>query len=425
MRSPDRPKESVDTVSQTEISADDATPKVGLGRELKKRLRAGDGGLVPIMIGLVVLVVIFQVKDSVFLSAGNLTNLFVQATIFILLAMAEMWVLLLGEIDLSVGYSAGLGGSIAVILLDPQFHWPWYAGMFVALLVTTLIGGLLGTITIRLRLPSFIVTLAGLLGLEGVLISVVDHQGTGGSISVQNQVFYGIVNANLSPLFTWIFVIAGVTVFSYFIFRKDQLRRSSGLEAVSLAITVLKIGVLAAASVVVVLIFNTNRGSFTTLSGMPYAILVDFAMLALGSFILTRMRVGRYIYAIGGNAEAARRAGINVNRFRLIAFMLTGFTAGMAGLLYASRLGGVSDGIDGGNLVLLAVASAVIGGTSLFGGRGKMIYAVIGGLVIATIYNGMALLNLPAAEQYGATAIVLLVAVALDSIARRGNAVGR
>ncbi|HQT99003.1 MAG TPA: hypothetical protein PLG60_00710 [Acidimicrobiales bacterium] len=412
-------------MSQSEISSDDATTEPGLGRELMKRLRAGDGGLIPIMIGLVVLVAIFQAKDSVFLSAGNLTNLFVQATIFILLAMAEMWVLLLGEIDLSVGYSAGLGGSIAVILLDPQFHWPWFAGMLVALLVTTLIGALLGTITIRLGLPSFIVTLAGLLGLEGVLISVVDHQGTGGSISVQNQVFYDIVNANLSPLFTWIFVIAGVSVFSYFIFRKDQRRRSSGLESVSLAITVIKIGALAVASVVVVLIFNTNRGSFTTLSGMPYAILVDFAMLALGSFILTRTRVGRYIYAIGGNAEAARRAGINVNRYRLIAFMLTGFTAGMAGLLYASRLGGVSDGIDGGNLVLLAVASAVIGGTSLFGGRGKMIYAVIGGLVIATIYNGMALLNLPAAEQYGATAIVLLVAVALDSIARRGNAVGR
>ncbi|OYV65702.1 MAG: hypothetical protein B7X07_02130 [Actinobacteria bacterium 21-64-8] len=412
-------------MSQSEISSDDATTEPGLGRELMKRLRAGDGGLIPIMIGLVVLVAIFQAKDSVFLSAGNLTNLFVQATIFILLAMAEMWVLLLGEIDLSVGYSAGLGGSIAVILLDPQFHWPWFAGMLVALLVTTLIGALLGTITIRLGLPSFIVTLAGLLGLEGVLISVVDHQGTGGSISVQNQVFYDIVNANLSPFFTWIFVIVGVSVFSYFIFRKDQRRRSSGLESVSLAITVIKIGALAVASVVVVLIFNTNRGSFTTLSGMPYAILVDFAMLALGSFILTRTRVGRYIYAIGGNAEAARRAGINVNRYRLIAFMLTGFTAGMAGLLYASRPGGVSDGIDGGNLVLLAVASAVIGGTSLFGGRGKMIYAVIGGLVIATIYNGMALLNLPAAEQYGATAIVLLVAVALDSIARRGNAVGR
>jgi D-xylose transport system permease protein len=412
-------------VSTSETSIDEVLPETGLTKELLKRLRAGDGGLLPILIGLIVLVVVFQLRDHVFLSAGNLTNLFIQATIFILLAMAEMWVLLLGEIDLSVGYSAGLGGAIAVVLLDPQFHWPWFLAMALALVVTTLIGALWGVITIRLGLPSFIVTLAGLLGLEGALIYFLDHQGTGGSVSVQNREFYNLVNANLSPFFTWIFVIASVAVFSYFIFRKDQKRRSSGLDVVSLGVTVLKIVILAAASIVVALIFNTNRGTFTTLRGMPYAILIDFAMLAAGSFVLTRTRPGRYIYAIGGNSEAARRAGINVNRFRLLAFTLTGFTAGVAGLLYASRLGGVSSGIDGGNLVLLAVASAVIGGTSLFGGRGRMVYAVIGGLVIATIYNGMALLNLPAAEQYGATALVLLVAVALDSIARRGSAVGR
>lgn len=412
-------------MSHSEVTSDQSSARVGLAKDLVQRLRAGDGGLVPILIGLVVLVIIFQSKDSVFLSAGNLTNLFIQATIFILLAMAEMWVLLLGEIDLSVGYSAGLGGSIATILLDQQFHWPWFLAMLLALVVTTFIGAIWGTITIRLRLPSFIVTLAGLLGLEGVLIYAVDHQGTGGTVSVQNRVFYDLVNANLSPLFTWIFVLACVVVFSYFIWRKDQLRRSSGLESVSILITMTKVAALAIASVVVVLIFNANRGTFTVLRGMPYAILVDFVMLAAGSFVLSRTRIGRYIYAIGGNAEAARRSGINVNRYRLLAFMFTGFTAGVAGLLYASRLGGVSDGIDGGNLVLLAVASAVIGGTSLFGGRGKMIYAVIGGLVIATIYNGMALLNLAAAEQYIATALVLLVAVALDSLARRGNSIGR
>ena len=412
-------------MSDTPVTDVAPDAKVGLAKELGWRLRAGDGGLVPILIGLVVLVIIFQAKDSVFLSSGNLTNLFTQATIFILLAMAEMWVLLLGEIDLSVGYSAGLGAAIAVIMVDPQFHWPWYLAMLLAVVTTTFIGGLLGFITIRLGLPSFIVTLAGLLGLEGVLIYFVDHQGTGGTVSVTNKVVYDLVNGSLSPLLTWVFVGASVVVFGFFIFRKDQLRRSSGLETVSLALTLLKIILLVGASVVVVLIFNANRGSFIVLEGMPYAILVDFAMLALGSFILTRTRIGRYIYAIGGNAEAARRAGINVNRYRLLAFMFTGFTAGVAGLLYASRLGGVSDGIDGGNLVLLAVASAVIGGTSLFGGRGKMIFAVIGGLVIATIYNGMALLNLPAAEQYVATALVLLVAVALDAIARRGSAVGR
>lgn len=389
-----------------------------------KRIRQGDMGLFPIILGLVVLVVYFQVRNSVFLSSGNLTNLFVQATIFILLAMAEIWLLLLGEIDLSVGYVSALGGTTAVILLDAQFHWPWFAAIPLAIVVTTAIGTFQGFIIIRLRLPSFIVTLAGLLGWEGVLIFFVDRQGTGGTIPVQEKVLYDLVNANLSPLATWIFVAACLVILNYFIVRRDQSRRTSGLDSVPLFVTLTKVIALVAAGVVLVLIFNTNRGTFTVLDGMPYAIPVDIVMLAAGSFILTRTKVGRYIYAIGGNAEAARRAGVNVNRYRLIAFMFTGFTAGVAGLIYASRLGGISDNVDS-NLVLLAVASAVIGGTSLFGGRGKMIHAVIGGLVIATIYNGMALINMSAATQYIATAVVLLVAVAMDALARRSSLLTR
>jgi len=384
-----------------------------------KRLRQGDKGLLPILLGLIVLVIYFQIRNSVFLSSGNLTNLFVQATIFILLAMAEIWLLLLGEIDLSVGFVSALGATTAVILLDNQFHWPWFAALPLAILVTTAIGTLQGFIIIRLRLPSFIVTLAGLLGWEGVLIFFVDRQGTGGTIPVQEKVLYDLVNANLSPLWTWIFVLACLAVLIYLIVRRDQSRRTSGLDSVPHFVTIAKAVSLIVAGVVLILIFNRNRGTFIVLEGMPYAIPVDIAMLAAGSFILTRTRVGRYIYAIGGNAEAARRAGVNVNRYRLLAFVFTGFTAGVAGLIYASRLGGISDNVDP-NLVLLAVASAVIGGTSLFGGRGKMIHAVIGGLVIATIYNGMALISMSAATQYIATALVLLVAVAMDAVARRG-----
>ncbi len=389
-----------------------------------KRLRQGDKGLLPILLGLIVLVIYFEIRNSVFLSSGNLTNLFVQATIFILLAMAEIWLLLLGEIDLSVGFVSALGATTAVILLDNQFHWPWFAALPLAILVTTAIGTLQGFIIIRLRLPSFIVTLAGLLGWEGVLIFFVDRQGTGGTIPVQEKVLYDLVNANLSPVWTWIFVLACLAVLIYLIVRRDQSRRSSGLDSVPHFVTMAKAVTLIIAGVVLVLIFNRNRGTFTVLEGMPYAIPVDIAMLAAGSFILTRTRVGRYIYAIGGNAEAARRAGVNVNRYRLLAFVFTGFTAGVAGLIYASRLGGISDNVDS-NLVLLAVASAVIGGTSLFGGRGKMIHAVIGGLVIATIYNGMALINMSAATQYIATALVLLVAVAMDAVARRGSTPSR
>ena len=342
-----------------------------------KRLRQGDKGLLPILLGLIVLVIYFQIRNSVFLSSGNLTNLFVQATIFILLAMAEIWLLLLGEIDLSVGFVSALGATTAVILLDNQFHWPWFAALPLAILVTTAIGTLQGFIIIRLRLPSFIVTLAGLLGWEGVLIFFVDRQGTGGTIPVQEKVLYDLVNANLSPVWTWIFVLACLAVLIYLIVRRDQSRRTSGLDSVPHFVTIAKAVALIIAGVVLVLIFNRNRGTFIVLEGMPYAIPVDIAMLAAGSFILTRTRVGRYIYAIGGNAEAARRAGVNVNRYRLLAFVFTGFTAGVAGLIYASRLGGISDNVDP-NLVLLAVASAVIGGTSLFGGRGKMIHAVIG-----------------------------------------------
>ena len=387
-----------------------------------RRLWRGDSGMVPIVLGLAILVVYFQVRNSVFLSAGNVTNLFVQATVFILLGMAEIWLLLLGDIDLSVGYTMGVGAAITVILVDHQFHWPWYAAFAVTLLATTGIATLQGLIVIFFRLPSFIVTLAGLLFWEGMLINLVDHQGIGGSISNENKVLYNLVNGNFTTLFTWIFMVIVVVFMAQSMVRADQRRRSSGLATRPRMVLVFKICALAAAGIALALLFNANRGTFIVLQGMPYAIPIDFAVLAMGSFILTKTKPGRYIYAIGGNAEAARRAGINVNRYRLLAFTLTGLTTGVASLLYASRLGGISDNIDS-SLVLYAVASAVIGGTSLFGGRGRMVHAVIGGIVIATIYNGMALIGMSAPTQYMATALVLLAAVTIDSLARRGSTV--
>ncbi|HET9089692.1 MAG TPA: hypothetical protein VFN54_05265 [Acidimicrobiales bacterium] len=385
-----------------------------------RRLWRGDSGMVPIVLGLAILVVYFQMRNSVFLSAGNVTNLFVQATVFILLGMAEIWLLLLGDIDLSVGYTMGVGAAITVILVDHQFHWPWYAAFAVTLLATTGIATLQGLIVIFFRLPSFIVTLAGLLFWEGMLINLVDHQGIGGSISNENKILYNLVNGNFTTVFTWIFMVVVVLFMAQSMVRADQRRRASGLVTRARMVLFFKIGALAVAGIVLALLFNANRGTFIVLQGMPYAIPIDFAVLAAGSVILTKTKAGRYIYAIGGNSEAARRSGINVNRYRLLAFALTGLTTGIASLLYASRLGGISDNIDS-SLVLYAVASAVIGGTSLFGGRGKMIHAVIGGIVIATIYNGMALISIGPATQYMAIALVLLAAVTIDSIARRGS----
>ena len=411
-------------MSKTSPDSTESTPRFTVG-DLFKRLRTGNSGLIPILVGLAALVAYFDIRSHVFLSAANVTNLFIQATVFILLGMAEIWLLLLGEIDLSIGFVAGIGASTAVILVDNKYHWPVLVVLPLALAVTTLIGILHGTLVIRLRLPSFVVTLAGQLGWAGVLIFLIDHQGTGGVVSLHEKVLADLVNGNLTPMWTWIVSVGAVLLAAIFMIRGQAKRRAAGLESTPMAIVALKIGSLVIAALVLVLIFNTDRATFIVLHGMHFAIPIDIFILLAGSFILNKTKAGRYIYAIGGNSEAVRRAGVNVNRYRLLAFALAGFTAGIAGLLYASRLGGISDGIDGGTLVLYAVAAAVIGGTSLFGGRGKMIHAVIGGVIIATIYNGMALIGMSAATQYIATALVLLAAVTIDSVARRGNGTTR
>jgi D-xylose transport system permease protein len=326
----------------------------------------------------------------------------------------------MGDIDLSIGFTAGISGCAAVILTNTVHRWPFWIALPLAILVGTAISAVWGLICVYLRLPSFIVTLAGQIGLLGVLLFLINSQGnTGGSLPVQEKVLYALVNDSATPLWTWIVILAAVAVLGYITVRGEQRRRSAGLEGKPLWLTAGKVILLVGSGIWLILVFNTNRSAFTTLDGMPYAIPIDLGVLAVGTFILTKTRAGRYIYAIGGNVEAARRAGISVNRFRVLAFMVSGTTAGIAGLLYVSRLGGIATGIEGGQYVLYAVAAAVIGGTSLFGGRGKMVHAVIGGLIIATIDNGMALINVSAAGLYMVTALVLLAAVIVDSLARR------
>ncbi|HEY4928133.1 MAG TPA: hypothetical protein VIH95_03215 [Acidimicrobiales bacterium] len=389
-------------------------------RAVGKRIRSGESGVLPVLGGLILLVVIFQIQDSVFLSAGNLVNLLVQGSVFVLLGMAEIWVLVLGEIDLSVGYVAGIGGTITAIL-STTHGLPWWVAVLGGVAATAAIGAVWGTLVIRLRLPSFVVTLAGLLGMEGVLLYLVNANGTGGTIRIVDPVLIDIANGNLSTVVGWIVMIAAVVVVGGVIFVRDSHRRSSGLVAPPLAISVLKIAVISAAGIALVLVCNADRGALIPVQGVPYVVLVVLGVLALWTFLLGRTRFGRYLYAIGNNAEAARRAGISLGWNRLWAFTLTGLTAGIAGVVYASRLGSISNNIDGGTLVLYAVAAAVIGGASLFGGRGKMVYALLGGIVIATIYNGMGLLGLAASYQYMVTALVLLAAVTIDSLARRGR----
>jgi D-xylose transport system permease protein len=409
-----------DEVTPLEITLPETSRSGVMGQV--RRIWQSETGLAPILIGLAALIIYFTIRSSVFLSAGNITNLFIQGTIFILLGMAEIWLLLMGDIDLSTGYSAGIGGAAAVILTNSVHHWVWWVALLVGVGVCTAISAIWGAFCVFLRLPSFIVTLAGQIMLAGVLLYIIDSQGnSGGSLPVQEAVLHDLVYGDFTPLATWIILMAAVGVLAWMILRGEQRRRSAGLDGKPVWLTMIKVVTILAVGIVLALIFNTSRSTFTVLNGMPFAIPIDVGVLALGTFILTKSRAGRYIYAIGGNVEAARRAGINVNRYRILAFMFSGATTGVAGLLYVSNLNGISTGIEGGQYVLYAVAAAVIGGTSLFGGRGKMIHAVIGGLVIATIANGMSLINVSASGLYIVTGLVLLAAVVVDSVARRSS----
>ena len=386
------------------------------------RIRAGQVGVLPVVGGLLLVSVLFQTLNGNFLTAGNLVNLLVQAAVFSVLAMGEVYALLLGEIDLSIGYVAGLSGVVLAELLKPSgLDWPWWAAILVALLVCAAIGALQGSLVTRVGLPSFVVTLAGLLFWQGVMLKIL---GNGGSVLISNTVVNDIASGNLSPIAGWVAMLATVGVFGVLSWRRDARRRAAGLVAPPLGLTALKIGGGLLGGVVIVLICNTDRGRILPIQGVPWVVLLVFGILAVWTFVLGRTRFGRYVYAIGGNAEAARRAGVNLALIRTIAFTLCSFTAGLAGVIYASRLRSISTAFDGGTLVLYAVAAAVIGGTSLFGGRGKALHGVLGGVVIAGIANGMGLLNMSAASQYMVTALVLLVAVTIDALTRRGRVAG-
>ena len=406
-----------------------AAPEViadSLGEYIKiwwSRVRSGDSGALPVLLGLVAIVIYFQVRSSLFLSAGNLVNLMTQAAWIVLLGMAEVFVLLLGEIDLSIGYTSVIGATFTLWLLEPPGPAPWPLAVLVGLAFPALFGAVEGVIITRLRLPSFVVTLAGQLAGLGLLLFIMDQAAPngGGTIRLYNNVLSDIEGGALSPLADWIVMAAAVVLVGALFVVRDTRRRAGGLAAPPASVTWLKVGAMAVAGVVLVLIGNTNRGVTIAVRGLPWVVLVVLVVLVAWSFLLGRTRFGRYVYAIGGNAEASRRAGINLNRIRVAAFALAGLTAGIMGIVYASYLGSVSTNVQGGNNVLYAVAAAVIGGTSLFGGRGKMLGAVLGGIIVAVIYNGLQLLGLGAAAQNLWTAAVLLAAVTVDTVARRNR----
>ena len=396
------------------------------------RIRNGESGVLPVVVGLIAIMVVFEVisPNHVFLSAGNLVNLFQQSAVFMVLAMAETFALLLGEIDLSVGFVGACGAVIAVQLVQPATtKWPWWAAILAGLAFCAAVGAIQGTIIARLGIPSFIVTLAGFLIFNGAMLILLLLGPFSGypNLNIQDpnvQVLFNLMAGTIDPTVSWIAMAVIVLGLGAFLWFGDQRRRRSGLVAPPVGLTVLKIALIAGAGVVVVAISNINRANFGTLAGVPWVVPIVLGVLAAWTILLERTQYGRYVYAIGGNAEAARRAGINVALIRTVAFMLCSMTAGIGLILYASYIGGMSNNVQGGSYVLFAVAAAVIGGTSLFGGRGKAIHGVLGGLVIGGIYNGMYLQGLDVQRIFIVTGLVLLAAVSIDALSRRAASSG-
>ena len=353
------------------------------------------------VLGLVVVAVGFQIANSKFLSAQNLVNLFEQSTVYMLLAIAEIFALLLGEIDLSVGLVMGLGSVVVAELVQPTgANLPWWAAIIVTLVACAAVGFIQGSLVARLRMPSFIVTLGGLLILEGVAIIVLGGSlvGIGNSAFHNEVVIYDIFWGSFTPLVSWILMVVIVGAAGIGLWLREASKRRHGLEAPPPSLTALKILLMAVSGIALVAICNVNRAHFGTIEGVPYIIPIVLVVLVACTVLLQRTRFGRYVYAIGGNAEAARRAGVSLPSIRTWCFVLSAVISGIAGVLFASWQVSLTTNIikASNSYVLLAVAAAVIGGTSLFGGRGKTIHGVLGGLVIGGIYNGLYLLGVRA-----------------------------
>jgi D-xylose transport system permease protein len=417
---------------QADIEVAAAAPEMlagSLGEYLRAwwtRIKAGESGALPIVVGLIVIIVFFQVERSQFLGAQNLVNLFQQASIYIMIGAAEVFALVLSEVDLSIGFVLAVGGFIIAELIAPPVNMVWWLAIVCGLASTAVIGYIQGNVITRLHVPSFVVTLGGLLIMEGVMIQLAnsDKTAVGGVISVSpSSPVYHLVNNNISVAGGWIALVVVLALYAALTLARAARRRAHGLSAPPISITLLTIGVTAVGGVLLVYICNLNRSSgVLPLKGIPYVVPFVGVVLLIYSVIFARTKLGRYMYAIGANPEAARRAGINVQRVRRVAFTLSAMTAGIAGLIYASFLGSISTDVPGGNYSLYAVAAAVIGGASLFGGRGKPLHALLGGLVIAVVFNGLALMGISAQGQYIATGVVLLVAATVDSLVRRRTA---
>jgi D-xylose transport system permease protein len=441
-------------------------------RDYFARLRGGELGSLPALLGLAVLVIIFWALSDNFLTLNNTANLIAQGAGQIIIAMGLVFVLLLGEIDLSAGTASGVCASVMAMHyvesgnllggMGTTVFWVFELGMLLAvglavimriwaggafallaflmallgvppnawleMLLAVCVGAAIGCITgfmvSKIGMPSFVVTLALFITWQGVILQFI---GQGGVFGIRtSQVLFNVANGNLSVFGSWLLCLLAGGGYAVVVLGEHFTRLRRGLVTKPTPIVVGRVAVVAAIAVIVTVLFTLNRSpnpDLVTIQGVPYVVPIILGLLVIGTYVLNRTRYGRHIYAVGGNAEAARRAGINVSKIRASVFVVSSAAAAIGAIVYSSKAGSVDPQAGGLNTLLFAVGAAVIGGTSLFGGRGKVAHAVIGGLVLATVNNGLGLLDQPAAVVNIITGLVLLLAATVDALSRRRAAV--
>lgn len=409
------------TSQPTDVDIPAAGDTGGIGQAVRDywaRVRGGDIGSLPAVLGLIALVVLFgALEGGTFLSVFNFANLINQSAAIIVLAMGLVFVLLLGEIDLSAGFAAGTAAAVLAVTLTKQ-GLPLVVSLAACILTGVAIGLFNGVIVAKLGIPSFVVTLAMFLALQGLMLIVI---GAGGTIPIRDDFIRALMNSNMSPLVGWILYAVVVLGYVLATFRSMESRRRSGLVTQSRQVWLVKALALAILLGIAVFILNGERSRNVQVSiqGVPYVVIIILLLLVGLTYQLNRTSFGRHVYAVGGNAEAARRAGINVARIRIACFVACSTLAAVAGILFASKDQSVSPSTGGSTTLLYAVGAAVIGGTSLFGGRGKIRDAILGGLVVAVISNGLPLITDASGIQFMVTGLVLLVAASVDALSRR------
>jgi D-xylose transport system permease protein len=403
----------VSTAAPQEVAAVvDERDTVGAAvRRYVDKLRAGDVGSLPVVLGLVVITIIFTAKVSVFFTAVNFTNLVAQMAGVCLIAIGVVFVLLIGEIDLSVAYVSGLAGVCVAWFQAPDSsqHVPGLVAIALGIGLGALVGVLQGSFVALIGVPSFVVTLAGLLAWQGVIIKWIGEEA---SIGIQDHFVNDTANYYFSKPVGWILAAVVSAAFAATVLGTIASRRRAGLPVGNPMLALIRVLFVAGIAFLVVAVCNHARG-------LPFAGLLVVFMVALWTFVARRTTFGRHVYAVGGNAEAARRAGISVPFIRIAVFAIAGAMSALGGVVLAARLSGVDVSAGGGSLLLDAIAAAVIGGTSLFGGRGRVVAALLGALVITSISNGLGLLGSSSATEYIITGVILLAAVTLDTVSRR------